>query len=190
MNTELLLAALGALLLLAGVLGGGFEIRELKIPQIGRIARTAASLLGLVCILFAIGLATLPKDTQAQAGPVAGTPTPNDQPQAQPVKLRLHDELADGQISEQVTVIFDGRNVGDIKVNQDFPTGMIELTAPKPGTYDYTISSVTEELMDDGTSGVIEGAGQGRLTVQDGGDYDVQFADSGSSRSVTLVSGD
>jgi hypothetical protein len=184
MNTELLLAALGALLVLTGVLGGGFEIREIKIPRIGWGGRAAASIVGVFCILLAIGLSTtgstMAKDNAPRAVSTA-TPAP------EVARFRLHDELGDGQVTEQVTIVFDGRQVGDIKVNEDFPTGTLEVTVPHAGAYDYTLASETEELLDDGTLGVIDGAGQGRITVTDGGDYDVQMADSGSTRALTLV---
>jgi hypothetical protein len=190
MNSELLLTALGALLVLTAIVGGGLEVREFKIPKIGRVARGASGIAGLLCILFAISLASVAVD---DPGPVPmvvhNVPADNRTDDARPVKVRLHDELGEGQISEQVSVVFDGRNVGDIKVNADFPDGMIEVTAPKPGAYDYTLSSVTEEVLSDGSVGVIQGAGQGRVTIDADADFAVSLADSGNGRALTLVAG-
>jgi hypothetical protein len=192
MNTELLLTALGALLVLTAIVGGGLEVREFKIPKIGRVARAAAGLSGLVCIFLAIGLASVATEDTPGGGPMVinNIPKPAEASAAEtrPLKLRLHDELAGDQLTEQVDVVFDGRHVGDIKVNADFPTGMIELTVPKAGSYDYTLQSTTEELLDDGSTIVVAGSGQGHVSVGGDADFDVQFADSGTARNVTLVS--
>ncbi|HWK89812.1 MAG TPA: hypothetical protein VNP72_07445 [Longimicrobium sp.] len=75
----------GILLIATAVLGGGFEIREIKIPKVGAVARTAALLIGAVFV--GIGLrnpnAKVPlsaeRDASAAnhlAGP--GAPRPGD----------------------------------------------------------------------------------------------------------------
>lgn len=44
MTPELLLFIFGALLILIGILGGGFDVKELKIPKVGAGVRICAIL--------------------------------------------------------------------------------------------------------------------------------------------------
>jgi hypothetical protein len=50
MDSQTALILLGALLLLVGIIGGGFEIKELKIPKVGIFPRIAALTLGVLLI--------------------------------------------------------------------------------------------------------------------------------------------
>ena len=189
MTIQVVLGALGALLLLTAVLGGGFELRELKVPRVGRIARGVAGILGGVCVLFAIALTGLDDAAHANRTPNSnpGPSAGHDQPVQQPVHIELTDELGDNQVSEQVSVVFDGRKVGDLKVDADYPTAQLEITLPAAGRYDYTIASDSQELADDGTVNEITGSGSGSVTVADGNVFDVELADNGMARDVTLV---
>src|SRR5712691_3610825 len=54
MTLQTLAFLFGALLLLVGILGGGFEIKEIKIPHVPGRGRAVASIVGLVFIGFAI----------------------------------------------------------------------------------------------------------------------------------------
>ncbi len=56
MPLQTLAFVLGALLIAAGVFGGGLEIRELKIPQISGTARLVASAVGLAFIVLALAV--------------------------------------------------------------------------------------------------------------------------------------
>jgi PAN domain-containing protein len=44
----------GALLLLVGIVGGGFEIRELRMPRVPGLARLVSSVAGVIFIGFAL----------------------------------------------------------------------------------------------------------------------------------------
>jgi hypothetical protein len=78
---------LGAFLLLIGILGGGFEIKEIKIPRVGRIPRGLSVSLGLLMVF--LGMRVAPNATQT---PATGTVPPEAaatgfvpaEPQAQP----------------------------------------------------------------------------------------------------------
>jgi hypothetical protein len=63
------LAAFGALLLLTGILGGGFEVKELRIPRVGLFSRLLAGTVGLGFIVW--GLAIPDAATAIPSTPVA-----------------------------------------------------------------------------------------------------------------------
>jgi hypothetical protein len=54
MTLQTLSFLFGALLLLVGILGGGFEIKEVKIPQIPGVGRWIASFVGLIFVVVAL----------------------------------------------------------------------------------------------------------------------------------------
>lgn len=54
MSLETMSFILGGILIAAALFGGGFEIKELKLPQIGAIARVLTAIVGIVFIWLAI----------------------------------------------------------------------------------------------------------------------------------------
>src|SRR4051812_42471628 len=46
----------GATLLLVGILGGGFELKELKVPTVSKLVRCTSLVAGLLLTLMGIGL--------------------------------------------------------------------------------------------------------------------------------------
>src|SRR5277367_3968551 len=114
----------GGILLLVGVLGGGFEVKELKIPKVGMGVRTLASLVGLLFV--ALGFGTNAQNSGKTAAPApayASQPVYASQasfqsPPEAPVEFIVVDDLSPSEISEQVTLIVDGKNVGNLTVNQ------------------------------------------------------------------------
>ncbi|NJK75857.1 MAG: hypothetical protein HC942_19970 [Microcoleus sp. SU_5_6] len=58
MELKILTFILGSILLLIGIFGGGFQVKELKIPQIGKFSRFLATSLGIFFILISLGLDT------------------------------------------------------------------------------------------------------------------------------------
>jgi len=53
---QMAIFAFGSLLMLVAVLGGGFEVKELKVPKVGRSSRIAACACGLLFIFLGIYL--------------------------------------------------------------------------------------------------------------------------------------
>jgi hypothetical protein len=71
MEPKILTFILGSILLLIGIFGGGFQVKELKIPQIGKFSRFVATSLGIFFIVLSLGL-DQPTPTPAEIA----TPTP------------------------------------------------------------------------------------------------------------------
>jgi hypothetical protein len=193
MSPDLLLFAVGGLLLVTGLLGGGFELRELKIPRVGRVARVFATGAGGACIVLGLGLSTTLTeaggDTRKPAAETAAvSPTPS--PESGPIHFVIRDELGENQISEQVTVVLDGRRVGDLTVNSDYSTSDLEVSVDDAGRHDYTLSVSSLELAEDGSYVQRDASGQGTITAEAGTSYQVAFSESGDSRDATLVAAD
>jgi hypothetical protein len=179
MSPTLLLFGAGSLLLVAGLLGGGLEMRELKIPRVGRFARVLATGAGAMCILLGIGMSTPP-----EAGPGDNVAKAAE---GGPVHFTVRDQLGETQISEKVTVIVDGRRVGDLTVNADYPESEIEISVDEAGRHDYTVDVSSVEANVDGSPVERRGTGQGSIVVEPGAGYSVSLSESGDTRNVTLV---
>ncbi len=55
MTVEVILFLFGGLLILTSIFGGGFEVKEVKLPKGGSVARGVAGLVGAVFVLLGIG---------------------------------------------------------------------------------------------------------------------------------------
>jgi PAN domain len=94
MTLQTLSFIFGALLLLVGILGGGFEIKEVKIPLIATGGRVVSSIVGVVFITLASfpsvvnqkggpsqsGMSAMEWDTDRFGADFTGFPLPTDNP--------------------------------------------------------------------------------------------------------------
>jgi hypothetical protein len=188
MSPDLLLFAVGGLLLVTGLLGGGFELRELKIPKVGRVARVLATGAGGVCILLGLGLSAglAPPPQPGPGAPPGATQTVDAQTDG-PIRFVVRDELGLNQVSEQVSLVLDGRRVGELTVNSEYPESTLELSVDDPGRHDYTVSASSVEVDEDGNAVYRDGSGQGSLIPEAGASYHVEYAEGGNGRDLTLV---
>lgn len=69
MSAEIIVFFFGCLLLLIAILGGGFEVKELKIGKVGQFARASCSVLGLLFVGLGIWLhsSAFPDPSQGKA---------------------------------------------------------------------------------------------------------------------------
>jgi hypothetical protein len=93
--------------------------------------------------------------------------------------------LGEAQVSEQVVILVDGKTVGTLTVNQDFPEAMLKVTVPKPGTYSYTVEAQAV-FNNQGNLFGYQGAGQGNISVQSGKQFRLVGSFSGDTWLVTL----
>jgi hypothetical protein len=56
MAIQLAVFAFGGLLMLVAILGGGFEVRELKVPTVGRSSRLVACMCGMLFVVLSLHL--------------------------------------------------------------------------------------------------------------------------------------
>jgi hypothetical protein len=76
-NLEVMFFIFGAFLVLTAILGGGFEVRELKIPTVSVVVRILSGVSGLVFVVIGIGLSPLP-DPHQEAGQSTDPPAPTE----------------------------------------------------------------------------------------------------------------
>lgn len=182
MTVEFIVFALGALLLLIGIIGGGFELKEIKIPPVGRIARALSSMAGVILILMGISMV-------AQSSPGNQQPSANPtETQSAAITFKIFDVIGPGQLNERVTVLLDGKRVGDLVVSSESSYSEITVTVPEAGQYSYSIEA-TANFFDAATGNIFPytGIGQGMIQVDNGSSFMLAGSISGNSWLVTLV---
>jgi hypothetical protein len=157
--------------------GGGFEVKELKIPTVRWPTRLIAILGGV----FFIGLAVeLPSNGSHATGfGVEAT-------SSQPLNFTIHDELGDGQVSEQVTILINGRRVGAISVNEHFPTSEISVTVPREGRYSYATEAAAV-FRSEGNELEVFGTGQGMIDIEPNKRFRLAGSFSGNTWLISLI---
>jgi hypothetical protein len=172
MTAEIISFAFGGLLILIGILGGGLEVRKLKIPKVGPGARILAAVGGLSFITLGIGIQS------------RGT-TP-EKASSSPVNFTISDVLGDEQVSERMTVVIDGRNVGDLTVNEQYPRSTITVTVPQEGKYNYVLDT---SAVFKGDNAELHGVGQGTIDVKPEKAFTARSCVNGNTWIATLMEG-
>jgi hypothetical protein len=168
MTIQIAAFGFGGLLLFIGVVGGGFEVKELKVPKVGTGVRVLSMLVGVLFI--GLGFGSTPSDPQS--GPNGPRPVYPDTAQEEPIDFVLTDQLGEYELSEQVSIQIDGKDVGNLTVNQEYPSSRLKVTVPKRGQHSYTADAVAV-FNDQGNPVEHEGAGQGMIEVRQGKTYSV-----------------
>jgi hypothetical protein len=172
---QLITFAFGAMLLLIGILGGGFEIKELKIPQVGRVPRFLAASVGALFIILGVGMESK-----------GSSPAPPVPSQSYGVDFMIHNELGEDQVSEQVTILIDGKSVGALTVNRYHPNAVMRVTVPQAERYSYTVEATTLFNIN-GKLYSYAGAGQGMIDVKSGKTFRLAGSMSGNTWLISLV---
>lgn len=170
MSAQSIMLILGALLILTAILGGGFEVKEIKIPRIGIGGRTASAVFGTVFLVWGTGM------------PGHDYLPPSATPFETPVTVTIRDELGDDQISEQVRVLVNGDEAGTLTVNEHYPSSTLTVTVPKEGQYSYTLEA-RAVFIDDDRNGMREifGAGQGAINIRPGKTFELSGTRTGDT---------
>jgi len=148
MTIPILLLLFGGGLLLIAIVGGGLEIREIKIPKVGSGPRILSGLLGALFLILGMSIpeqANYPPPVH----PVAQTFQPVAQasqpvaPSSRRIRFVIYDRLipAMGALdqSEQVRVRINGRVIGTLTVNRSFPEAELDVSVEKEGQHSFAI---------------------------------------------------
>ena len=88
-----------------------------------------------------------------------------------PLLLHVHNRLGRDQLSEQLTLIIEGKPVADIAVDGSNPAVAVTVPLPRPGLLHYRLEGVSEQ---DGTTRLV---GEGCIRVRDGARFAVRRKD-------------
>lgn len=183
MTPNIVISGLGAILLLVGIVGGGFEIKEFKIPRVGTAPRVLAAIAGVVFLLLGIGLGG--PDTKANAEPPGNTDPTGHSPH-KPASFKIYDRLGPDRLSEQITVFIRGEFKGELKADVTSPESVLPVTVPHPGTYSYWVSA-TMTVNDGGELKTYSGTGEGSIHVEDGKSFYLIESISGNTWLVSMT---
>lgn len=182
MSIEIVSFIFGGILLFVGVVGGGFELKELKVPKVGMGVRVVATVVGVLFVILGFG-ANANKGAEPN---IPGTVTPPPvYASPGPVEVMLVDDLGQGEISEQVTVLIDGKNVGNLTVNGDYPHSSLRVSVNTPGNHSYTAEAAAVFNVQ-GYPMQYAGVGQGMIDVEPGKTYTLRGSISGNTWLVSL----
>jgi hypothetical protein len=115
--------ALGALLVVIAILGGGIEVKEIKIPQLSTGARLGAAAFGVV--LMAASYLLISPSAPSQARPTGTAPATASAPAPRPITFT--DALGPGQLQESLEVFIDGQRVGAFSIDLRQPRGSFQI---------------------------------------------------------------
>jgi hypothetical protein len=92
----------GAVFLLVGVLGGGFEVKELRVPTVDKPIRLLLAVVGVVFIVGGLVLHGLPWDGRnPRPGPTVAPSTPSTNlPPASPSATTIRPDGVDSVVAE------------------------------------------------------------------------------------------
>ena len=100
MSAGILLLVLGSLLLVVGIIGGGFEVKELKIPRVGTGSRILAGMVGALLIVIGVGINDPNSSNSASASPASsasGSSQPHSPWSPSPVSFSVSNTLGTDQ---------------------------------------------------------------------------------------------
>lgn len=190
MTANILLLTFGGILLLAAVIGGGFEIKEIKIPKIGFGGRILAGIVGFLFLFLGLRASSdqapapvrEPPPPAAQSRPSADSSSlelPPQPPGKKRTRFTIRDQLTAGLVHEQVTIFLNGQNVGTLVTTDHAPSTKIEVSVPEEGTYEYRLVAlgVAEQ---GGMRYPVSGAWQGEITIANGKVFEIMFENPGN----------
>jgi len=118
---------IGCILLALAILGGGVEVKELKIPPLSATARVLIAVLGLICVGIALAQSSdrLTAASQGSGNDIAVSPTPS----TTAAEAVISDRLGRRQINQVTEVFIDGEPVGTLRLSENRPTAAIRVPA-------------------------------------------------------------
>jgi hypothetical protein len=186
MNVNVLAFVFGALLLFVAIVGGGFELRELKVPRVGWAPRVVALVVGVLFIALGFAWTTEPLvlADEPRHPPSAQQDQPSPPAASEPVDFTITDQLGQDQVAERVEVRVDGKTVGALNIDLVHPTASLTVTVPQAGSYSYELRSATYLEYPDGTYDEFHGEGTGQIEVTPSASFAVVYeeAEDGSVR--------
>jgi hypothetical protein len=170
----------GLALIVIAIFGGGVEVKEIKIPSLGRFNRflcfaLGSALLGL-CILKPELLAPVSSEasaTQTSASREASkAANENASAKASVRNILFADDLGSNQESEDIEIFVEGQKIGEFHLDSDTPSAVVPYRTTG-ATISYFVKGTQVENVE-GTKKTLHLSGGGLLKdVEDGNRFDL-----------------
>jgi hypothetical protein len=161
----------GLALMILAVLGGGLEVKEVKIPSMGRIARAVTFGIGLALLGLSLAEPEYLQRLSANLGPHPDKATSRpERTDSRPEKtVYFFNSLDPDEESNRVEVFVNGESVGSLNIEKANPTASITYKT-KRLRIEYAIKGA-QLIRAGGDIKTFELIGQGQLDVLDGNRY-------------------
>lgn len=84
-----------------------------------------------------------------------------------------------------MTVLVDGKDIGNLTVNEEYPNSKLLVAVARPGRHSYT-AEASAVFNDQGAQVEYRGAGQGIIDVHRGKNYNLRGSVTGNTWLVSL----
>ena len=145
MNTHIALLLFGAVLMLTAIVGGGFEIHQLKIPKVERVPRILAGIGGAFFLILGVTIGDGRESRGGEQVPRLLASAQATGQIARPIQFIIFDELESDHIlsgqSEQALIRIDGVPIGTLTVNEHFPKSELVVNVANEGQHSFAIEA-------------------------------------------------
>ena len=169
----------GAVLVAVAILGGGFEVKEIKVPKVGRFARLVSAIAGIFFV--AVGIRDLfpIESAPINPNPLVSTPNSNTAPiYEEKMYFSVSAYLGKVEDAEELKTVLrlfiDGVVVADFLLDSDEPSQSTSVKVSEAGQYRYLIEGYTEWNITG--SRRIPLRGSGVIEVQPGAAFTIEAA--------------
>jgi len=175
MNTDLFFMGGGIVLLILATLGGGIEVKEIKVPQLTNLSRISAALVGIGLIVVGVYFRLHPTPV-TNSTPTATPPINNiSAPAPGAIVFSITDRLAPHQLMEKLEVFLNGKSSGTLEITKDKPIGAFDITVPSAGQYQYRITGSQQVLSMNNEVETRQLTGSGSIVVDKGSSFIVHL---------------
>ncbi|MEK6735814.1 MAG: hypothetical protein AABY47_04540 [Pseudomonadota bacterium] len=150
MDVESMSFIFGAILIAISILGGGLEIKELKVPQVGTVSRILAAIVGVVFVTVGFSLGTtnspnektpflVPPETKPSLASKSAVEENGSSNIAFNISVSLGKYGPAEQVEETTRIMIDGSKVAEFVLDSNNPSESASINVSTPGSYRYMI---------------------------------------------------
>jgi hypothetical protein len=123
--------------------------------------------------------------TPATSSALPSSSSSSSTPTAKEAQVTITDRLVSGEASERVTVYLEGRNVGEMYIDQSRRKDQLSFSIPV-GNYNYQLTASITYVNSHGDARTFDITGRGTIYVTDGVTFAVATVGSGENIEFTL----
>lgn len=122
----------GIVLLTLSLIGGGIEIKEIRIPHIGNIPRIMSFLSGITLMVIGLKLSGFSMHDIIPKNEISFK-----------IATDINSGAGNKEIKNFLKIFVDSKHIGNIELDEKKPSDLILGKVSKEGEYDYNISGYT-----------------------------------------------